>query len=105
MSEKEIRLRYGCNLHQVPARVYVKAGELPIRVLSGARGYINLLDALNSWQLVRELKQIFGIVRAQQSGVSYVVQPGDSVRYEDVIQACDEYGMVMAFTEVGLFHH
>jgi phosphoribosylaminoimidazolecarboxamide formyltransferase / IMP cyclohydrolase len=57
---KEIKLRYGCNSHQVPARVYAKSGELPIRVQSGAPGYINLLDALNSWQLVRELKQIFG---------------------------------------------
>ena len=59
MSEKEIRLRYGCNPHQVPARVYAKVGDLAIQVLSGTPGYINLLDALNSWQLVRELKQIF----------------------------------------------
>jgi len=45
------------------------------------------------------------IDRAHQSGVSYVVQPGGSVRDADVIQACDEYGMVMAFTGVRLFHH
>lgn len=64
MSEKEIRLRYGCNPHQVPARVYAKAGELPIKVLGGAPGYINLLDALNSWQLVRELKKIFNLPAA-----------------------------------------
>jgi phosphoribosylaminoimidazolecarboxamide formyltransferase / IMP cyclohydrolase len=53
---KEIPLRYGANPHQTPARVYSKSGDLPIQVLSSAPGYINLLDALNSWQLVRELK-------------------------------------------------
>ena len=52
---KEITLRYGCNPHQVPARVFMEKGELPIQVLGGAPGYINLLDALNSWQLVKEL--------------------------------------------------
>jgi len=64
MSEKEIKLRYGCNPHQVPARVYAKSGNLPIQVLSGAPGYINLLDALNSWQLVRELKRVFNLPAA-----------------------------------------
>jgi len=50
-------LRYGANLQQAPARVFMKSGaDLPITVLSGSPGYINLLDALNSWQLVRELK-------------------------------------------------
>jgi phosphoribosylaminoimidazolecarboxamide formyltransferase / IMP cyclohydrolase len=53
---KEIPLRYGANPHQIPARVYMQDGDLPIQVLSSAPGYINLLDALNSWQLVRELK-------------------------------------------------
>lgn len=53
---KDIPLRYGCNPHQAPARVFVREGELPLRVLSGAPGYINLLDAVNAWQLVRELK-------------------------------------------------
>ena len=57
MSEKEIILRYGFNPHQKPARIYVKKGTLPFRVLNGAPGYINMLDALNSWQLVKELKQ------------------------------------------------
>ncbi len=51
-----ISLRYGCNPHQVPAEVYVEKGALPIAVLNGTPGYINLLDALNSWQLVQELK-------------------------------------------------
>jgi phosphoribosylaminoimidazolecarboxamide formyltransferase/IMP cyclohydrolase len=52
----EIKLRYGCNPHQAPARVYARDHALPLRVLSGAPGYINLLDALNAWQLVRELR-------------------------------------------------
>jgi phosphoribosylaminoimidazolecarboxamide formyltransferase/IMP cyclohydrolase len=54
---KEIPLRYGTNPHQSPARAHMKKGELPFQALNGAPGYINLLDALNSWQLVRELKQ------------------------------------------------
>ncbi|MFH1524129.1 MAG: phosphoribosylaminoimidazolecarboxamide formyltransferase [Chloroflexota bacterium] len=61
---KEISLRYGANPHQTPARVYMKKGELPITVLSSAPGYINLLDALNSWQLVKELKHATGLPAA-----------------------------------------
>ncbi len=61
---KEILLRYGCNPHQVPARAYIVEGELPFTVLNGAPGYINLLDALNSWQLVRELRQVLGLPAA-----------------------------------------
>jgi phosphoribosylaminoimidazolecarboxamide formyltransferase/IMP cyclohydrolase len=64
MSEKELGLRYGCNPHQKPARVYAKSGDLPIQVLNGAPGYINLLDGLNAWQLVRELKQATGLPAA-----------------------------------------
>jgi len=64
MSQREIPLRYGCNPHQIPARIYVKAGELPIRVLNGKPGYINLLDAMNSWQLVKELRQATGLAGA-----------------------------------------
>jgi phosphoribosylaminoimidazolecarboxamide formyltransferase/IMP cyclohydrolase len=56
LSEKEINLRYGCNPHQSPARVYLKKGKLPLTVLNGSPGYINLLDALNAWQPVRELR-------------------------------------------------
>ncbi|MGD0751595.1 MAG: phosphoribosylaminoimidazolecarboxamide formyltransferase [Anaerolineales bacterium] len=61
---KEIALRYGCNPHQAPARIFVEAGDLPMQVLNGAPGYINLLDALNSWQLVRELKAVLGFPAA-----------------------------------------
>ncbi len=52
----ELKLRYGCNPHQAPARVYARERALPLRVLGGTPGYINLLDALNAWQLVRELR-------------------------------------------------
>jgi phosphoribosylaminoimidazolecarboxamide formyltransferase/IMP cyclohydrolase len=61
---KEIPLRYGCNPHQIPARAYLPQGELPITILNGAPGYINLLDALNSWQLVRELRQALNLPAA-----------------------------------------
>ena len=53
----ELGLRYGTNPHQAPARVWAPDGRLPFTVLNGAPGYINLLDALNGWQLVRELRQ------------------------------------------------
>ena len=53
---KELALKYGCNPNQKPSRVYMEEGELPIEVLNGRPGYINLLDAFNSWQLVKELK-------------------------------------------------
>src|SRR6185503_12474132 len=58
---KDLTLRYGTNPNQSPARVYMQDGsDLPISVLGGSPGYINLLDALNAWQLVRELKQTIG---------------------------------------------
>lgn len=60
-----LTLKYGCNPHQVPAGVYALPGrELPFRVLNGAPGYINLLDALNAWQLVRELREALGLPAA-----------------------------------------
>jgi phosphoribosylaminoimidazolecarboxamide formyltransferase/IMP cyclohydrolase len=61
---KEIPLRYGVNPNQTPARACAVRGELPFEVLRGAPGYINLLDALNSWQLVKELKQAAGLPAA-----------------------------------------
>lgn len=64
MTDNELTLRYGCNPHQSPARVYLEGGRLPIQVLNGAPGYINLLDALNSWQLVRELRQALNLPAA-----------------------------------------
>ncbi len=62
---KELELKYGCNPNQKPARIYMKDGsELPIEVLNGRPGYINFLDAFNSWQLVRELKEATGLPAA-----------------------------------------
>jgi len=61
---KELILKYGCNPHQKPARIYAQAGELPIEVLNGQPGYINFLDALNAWQLVKELKESLGLPAA-----------------------------------------
>ena len=60
----ELALKYGCNPNQTPSRIYVTEGELPIKVLSGRPGYINFLDALNSWQLVKELKAAIGLPAA-----------------------------------------
>ncbi len=61
---KELQLKYGCNPNQKPSRVYIEAGELPIEVLNGRPGYINFLDALNAWQLVKELKAATGLPSA-----------------------------------------
>ena len=61
---KELELKYGCNPNQKPARIYMEQGELPVTVLNGKPGYINFLDALNSWQLVKELKEATGLPAA-----------------------------------------
>ena len=60
----ELELKYGCNPNQKPARVFMKSGNLPFTVLNGKPGYINLLDAFNSWQLVRELHEATGLPAA-----------------------------------------
>lgn len=61
---KELELKYGCNPNQKPARIFIKDGELPIQILNGKPGYINLLDAFNSWQLVKEMKEATGLPSA-----------------------------------------
>ena len=61
---KELQLKYGCNPNQKPSRIYMEEGELPIEVLNGRPGYINFLDALNSWHLVKELKEATGLPAA-----------------------------------------
>lgn len=61
---KELELKYGCNPNQKSSRIFVTEGELPIEVLNGRPGYINFLDALNSWQLVKELKDATGMPAA-----------------------------------------
>ncbi|MFZ3130395.1 MAG: phosphoribosylaminoimidazolecarboxamide formyltransferase [Desulfosporosinus sp.] len=60
----EMNLKYGCNPNQKPARIFRKNGALPVKILNGSPGYINLLDALNGWQLVKELKQATGSTAA-----------------------------------------
>ena len=60
----ELSLKYGCNPNQKPSRIFMQEGELPIEVLNGKPGYINFLDAFNSWQLVKELKQATGLPAA-----------------------------------------
>jgi phosphoribosylaminoimidazolecarboxamide formyltransferase / IMP cyclohydrolase len=99
----QIELRYGCNPHQKPARIYRKdGGDLPFKVLRGAPGYINLLDALNAWQLVRELKQVFGIPGAASfkhvspAGAAVAVPLSDTLRQAYFIPQGDELSPVAA---------
>jgi len=61
---KELELKYGCNPNQKPAKIFMDEGELPLAVLNGKPGYINFMDALNSWQLVRALKKATGLAAA-----------------------------------------
>ena len=60
----ELELKYGCNPNQKPARIFMESGELPLKVLNGKPGYINFMDALNSWQLVKALKKATGLPAA-----------------------------------------
>ncbi len=60
----EIQLKYGCNPNQKPSRIFMEGGDLPLEVVNGRPGYINFLDALNSWQLVSELKKATGMPAA-----------------------------------------
>lgn len=60
----ELKIKYGCNPHQKPARLYNKNGELPITLINGSPSYINFADALNSWQLVKELSEATGLPAA-----------------------------------------
>lgn len=60
----ELELKYGCNPNQKPARIFMENGELPLEVLNGKPGYINFMDALNSWQLVKALKKATGLPAA-----------------------------------------
>ena len=61
---KELTLKYGCNPNQTPSRIFMAEGELPIEVLNGRPGDINFMDAFNSWQLVKELKEATGLPAA-----------------------------------------
>lgn len=61
---KELSIKYGCNPHQKPSRLFVNEGDMPLEVLNGTPSYINFLDALNAWQLVRELREATGLPAA-----------------------------------------
>ncbi|MDD3172880.1 MAG: phosphoribosylaminoimidazolecarboxamide formyltransferase [Herbinix sp.] len=74
---KELNLKYGCNPNQKPARIYMKNGDIPIDILNGNPGYINLLDAFNSWQLVKELKEATG--RASAASFKHVSPAGAAI--------------------------
>src|SRR5665811_1845188 len=64
MKNSEMILKYGCNPHQGWAKIYMKNKALPFEILNGNPGYINFMDAFNSWQLVKELKQAIGLPAA-----------------------------------------
>jgi phosphoribosylaminoimidazolecarboxamide formyltransferase/IMP cyclohydrolase len=103
MGLKEIPLRYGCNSHQKPARVYVEKGELPFEVLNGAPGYINMLDALNSWQLVRELKEAVGLPAAASfkhvspAGAAVGIPLTDALRKSYFVEQADLSPLAAAY--------
>ncbi|MAG34763.1 MAG: 5-aminoimidazole-4-carboxamide ribonucleotide transformylase [Dehalococcoidia bacterium] len=86
MNPRELALRYGCNPHQMPARAYVASGQLPVKVLAGSPGYINLLDALNSWQLVHELRTALDLPAAASfkhvspAGAAVAVPLGEALK-------------------------
>lgn len=77
---KELELKYGCNPNQKPSRIFMENGELPIQVLNGRPGYINFLDAFNSWQLVKELKAATGLPAA--ASFKHVSPAGAAVAVE-----------------------
>ena len=87
---KEFELKYGCNPNQKPARIYMAdGGDLPIKILSGRPGYINFLDAFNSWQLVKELKEATGMASATSfKHVSPTSAAVGKILPEDLKKAC-----------------
>lgn len=92
MKVSEIKLKYGCNPQQVPARIYVNKGVLPLEVLNGRPGYINFMDALNSWQLVKELRKATGLVSAASfkhvspAGVGTAVPLSDALKKSYLVE-------------------
>lgn len=86
METNELVLKYGCNPHQKPARVYVKEGKLPFKVLNGRPGYINLMDAFNSWQLVKELREATGLCSAASFKHVSPAGAGTAVPLSDVLK-------------------
>ena len=104
---QELELKYGCNPNQKPARIYMKDGsDLPIEVLNGRPGYINLLDAFNSWQLVKELKEATGIACASSfkhvspTSAALGLKMSDTLKkatFVDDIEGLDDSPLAMAY--------
>lgn len=95
MKKSELVLKYGCNPHQKPARIFTKNNSLPFKVLNGTLGYINFMDAFNSWQLVKELKQITGLPAAASfkhvspAGAAVGVPLSDSLKKSYFVENID----------------
>ena len=104
---KELALKYGCNPNQKPSRIFMDEGNLPLEVLNGRPGYINFLDALNSWQLVRELKEATGLPAAASfkhvspAGAAVGLPLSDTLRkiyfVDDLLPASDEPSLAAAY--------
>ena len=104
---KEFALKYGCNPNQKPSRIYMADGsELPVEILNGRPGYINFLDAFNSWQLVKELKEATGMVCATSfkhvsptsAAVGKVLSPAlKKSCFVDDIEGLDESPLACAY--------
>lgn len=92
---KELELKYGCNPNQKPARVYMENGHIPFQVLNGKPGYINLLDAMNSWQLVQELKKVTHLPAAASfkhvspAGAAVAVPLSDTLKQTYFVEGID----------------
>ncbi len=103
MASQEMALRYGCNPHQSPSRIFMKQGELPIKVLNGSPGYINLLDALNGWQLVSELRIATGLPSAASfkhvspAGVGVGVELSDVLKKAYFVDDCELTPLATAY--------
>ena len=94
----ELELKYGCNPNQKPSKVFMQDGsDLPFTVLNGKPGYINLLDALNSWQLVKELKAATGLPAA--ASFKHVSPAGAAVG-----RPLSEVDRKIYFVEIGRAH-
>jgi phosphoribosylaminoimidazolecarboxamide formyltransferase/IMP cyclohydrolase len=99
----ELKLRYGCNPHQAPARIFTRERALPLRVLSGAPGYINLLDALNAWQLVRELRSALNLPAATSfkhvspAGAAVAVPMSKEIRLASFVDDLDLSPLATAY--------
>ena len=104
---KEYELKYGCNPNQKPAKIYMENGaELPIEILNGRPGYINLLDAMNSWQLVKEIKEALGLCAAASfkhvspTSAAVGVKMNENLKkavFADDIPGLDESPIAMAY--------